>query len=48
MFELSLGEIIVIATLALLFFGPHGCMDILKKLGQWLKRIQEAFHSPKD
>lgn len=48
MFQLSAGEIIVIALLALIFFGPHGCADMVRKIGQWVGKIQKTFRDGQD
>lgn len=40
MFDVGLGELIVILFLATVLLGPERCVKLAKDLGAWIKKIE--------
>jgi len=40
MFDIGLGELAIIAFVALIFLGPGRCTRLFGKAGRWLKKIE--------
>ena len=44
MFDVGLGELIVILFLATVLLGPERCVRFAKDLGTWIKRIEARWN----
>jgi Sec-independent protein translocase protein TatA len=43
MFGIGLGEVLVLAAIGVLVFGPDRCVKLSKDLGRWWKKLNEKW-----
>lgn len=47
MFDVGLGELLIIAFVAAVILGPTRCIKIFREAGKWLKKIETEWKTLK-
>jgi sec-independent protein translocase protein TatB len=47
MFDVGLGELLVITFLAIVILGPKRCVEVFREAGKWLKKLEAFWNDAK-